>query len=326
MAEEAVYFETRMSAKTRFLVAALLAVSTAFPQQSRRHITLNVVAFDSRDHIVNDLNREDFQISDQGKTQTITAFSRYGEKQPRLGRGGQAGRQVPPPVVLLFDLLNDNLGNRSYGAQEISRVLEQLEISDSLYLYLLTKEGRLKPIRALPAPGEDAEAENTPWAQHIRPLLQAALDNSYGLRPENMDVAGTTFNALETLAASLRRFPARKNLVWMTHGLPWTDTEQVRRMGTRLDREGLTISSVDQGSDPASGAIDTLEELAETTGGQVFANDFQKAVTEVIAGSRAGYVVEYDAPRPDGKYHKIKVTSSRKGIRLQAEQGYYANP
>ena len=85
------------------------------------------------------------------------------------------------------------------------------------------------------------------------------------------------------------------------------------------------MSSVYQGTSVGNGDLATLEQFADLTGGKVYQNDIEKAVKEVTATSGSGYVVEYDAPRPDGKYHKIRVTCSREGVRLQVKQGYYAN-
>src|SRR5215475_13420375 len=91
---------------TVLLVAASLA---AFPQTNAR-ITLNVVAFDSHDQIVSDLTSQDFQISDQGQPRSIVSFHRNGEPN---------APQVAPPVVVLFDLVDDSPGNRGFGTQEI---------------------------------------------------------------------------------------------------------------------------------------------------------------------------------------------------------------
>src|SRR5215469_9781805 len=132
---------------TVLLVAASLA---AFPQTSAR-ITLNVVAFDNHDQIVSDLTSHDFQVSDQGKPQRIVSFHRNAN-----------ALQAAPPVVILFDLLNDNLGNRGYGTQEIIKTLEPLKSSDSLYLYLLSSQGELKPVRGLPNPQAQNPPDRTP--------------------------------------------------------------------------------------------------------------------------------------------------------------------
>jgi VWFA-related protein len=261
------------------------------------------------------LTSQDFQISDQGKPQRIGSFHRSADAP-----------QETSPVVLLFDLLNDGLGNRAYGTKEIIQALEPLELSDSLYLYLLTYE--LKPVRGLPRP-EDSP-ERTPWTKQIKPLLEAAMGNASGVRN------GDTFSAIEALGAALRPFPGWKNVIWITRGVPlsyvtgsgvrpFDNSSLVKRTAATLDSDGVTLSSVHQGHNVENGELDTLEQFAGLTGGKVYDNDIEKAVKEVTVASRSSYLIEYDGPRPDGKYHKIRVTCSRKGVHLQVKQGYYAN-
>jgi VWFA-related protein len=314
----------KLSSSGFLLIVSLAAIlaqdSTAQPG---RRITLNVIAFNNSGQPVDDLNKEDFQVSDQGQRQNIGVFRRNGSDPGRL-RDSRASSRVAPAVVLLFDLLNDNLGNRGYGEEQIDRALEPLESSESLYLYLLTRQGSIVPIRGVPNPGASVDVETTPWTRRIRPILSSALDRVYGLKPEGLDTVGTTLAAIGALASPMRGMPGRKNIIWITHGVP--EAAGLIPLATRLDREGITLNSVDQGVDPGSGAINTLDTFAELTGGKVYANDIHKAVVEVMSASRSGYVILYAAPRLDGKYHKIRVTCSRKGIRLQVKQGYYANP
>jgi VWFA-related protein len=305
------------------LIVLLVAASLgAFPQTNAR-ITLNVVAFDSHDQVVSDLASQDFQVSDQGKPQRIVSFHRNADPQAT-------------PVVILFDLLHDSLGNRGYGTKEIIQALEPLGLSDSLFLYLLSSQGELKPVRGLPSPQEHNPPEKTPWTEHIKPLLEAAVDNASGVRVGNTLIVGNgvgTFPAIETLGVALKPFPGRKNVIWITSGLPLSyaprgggvgaNPSLVNRIATTLDYDGVTLSSVYQGASVEDAA--TLDQFAELTGGKVYHNDIEKAVKEVMAESGAGYVIEYDGPRPDGKYHKIRVICSRKGVRLQVKQGYYAN-
>jgi VWFA-related protein len=310
------------------LVVVWAASLAAFPQTGTR-VTLNVVAFDSHDQTVGDLTSLDFQVSDQSKPQHIVSFHRNGEPQGTLNNLPHAP-QVGPPVVILFDLLNDNLSKRGFGTEEIIQALEHLESSDSLYLYLLSSQGDLQPVRGLPAPQEHNPPQTKPWTEHIKPLLTAAIDHAYGVKLGN---AGT-FPAIEAIGAALQPFPGRKNLIWITNGVPLSSRERgasidnsslVNGMATTLDRNGVTLSSVYLGSNVGNGDIDTLEQFADLTGGKVYANDIEKAVKQGMAASGSGYVIQYDGPRLDGKYHKIRVTCSRKGVHLQVKQGYYAN-
>ena len=156
-----------------------------------------------------------------------------------------------------------------------------------------------------------------------------------------MNRADILFTAIETLGAVLKPFPGRKNLIWITSGVPLSsspaavlanpgreavdNSSLINRIATTLDHEGVTLSSVHQGHNVENGDVATLDQFADLTGGKVYDNDFEKAVKEVMAASQSGYVIEYDAPRLDGKYHKVRVTCSRKGVHLQVKRGYYAD-
>lgn len=191
-----------MGLNTKWLVGLSLAAGLTAAPQPRRRITLNVIAFDSHGQVVSDLTRKDFKVSDEGKAQSITSLRSNAVPQTSL-RNPPGTPAVPPPVVILFDLLNDNLGNREYGVQEIGCALEHLELSDSLYLYLLTNQASLKPVWALPDPSEPVELEKTPWTEHIRPLLDAAINSVYGLRDEGVYYSPATFQAIDALATAL---------------------------------------------------------------------------------------------------------------------------
>jgi len=69
---------------------------------------------------------------------------------------------------------------------------------------------------------------------------------------------------------------------------------------------------------------DTLQQLANVSGGQVYLKgEIEKAIEEALQGGRA-YQLTYNAVAPDGKYHRARVECSRKGVRIEAPQGYYA--
>ena len=130
--------------------------------------------------------------------------------------------------------------------------------------------------------------------------------------------------------------PDRKYMIWVSHGLgrarPGLDgriivsaPSDVTEFARTLDNEGITLNSVDLGN-PVSITSVAFDDFAKFTGGKVYPNDFEKALSETVAASHSSYIIQYDAPRSDGKLHKIRVTSTRKGLRLQVEQAYVANP
>ena len=70
--------------------------------------------------------------------------------------------------------------------------------------------------------------------------------------------------------------------------------------------------------------------MAAETGGAAMEvskdNPIEKLFAEIEESLRSQYSMGYTPARPDdsGKFHKIKLTCTRKGVRLQTTQGYYA--
>jgi VWFA-related protein len=305
-------------------------------------ITLRVIARDSHDQPVGDLTADDFQVSDQGKTQHITLVQHPENRQLDAAPGARAESGPPHTVVILFDLLNANLAYRGYGTDEVDRALQNTESnSDSIYLYLLTNSGALYPVHGLPGPDSATNGNvDGPWTQQVKPLLETAINKVFGIKPVDDRVPAIrvdiTYRALDTLASHLATLPGRKDVIWITHGVPiivrtisaepYDYTPRLRQLATAIDRAGITINTIDQGDAVATGSKETIEEFPAVTGGKAYSSGtLDKALPEVLNAPRATYIVEYAAPAADGKYHKLRVSTSRKGIRLQAEQGYFAN-
>jgi len=72
---------------------------------------------------------------------------------------------------------------------------------------------------------------------------------------------------------------------------------------------------------------DSLDILTGATAGRTFSTiDLARAVTIIEGDADTNYTIEYQPSDQnwDGKYHKLRVTSVRKGIRLQSARGYFA--
>lgn len=353
-------------------------------------VDLNIVALDSNGQPVRDLKSGEVEVFDNGKRQTVTFF-RHLESSPQqrgpLGAGQYSNRQAGHPghpVVILFDQLNQVLGDRGYTANALVHSLEPMESSSDLYLYLLTVAGQIYPVHALPA-GNSPPAPAAPWTRDIRPLLDNAVRTVLRTRPVDIDIFARidlTYKALAAMAMRMEAFPGRKNLVWLSHGVPISlsgartydgmpvdFTPMLRGLGDALDRSHVAIYPVQlsaPGMDPNSpmqsvagpgprgggqggfggpgmasgndnpagvnqgsglGSADTMQEFAGLTGGRSKGNsDIGDAIRQAIADAHSSYQLGYDTvPQPwEGKYHKLRVVCSRKGVRLQSKTGYYA--
>lgn len=156
--------------------------------------------------------------------------------------------------------------------------------------------------------------------------------------------AQLTFQALGQFASYVAAMPGRKNLVWITHGMPSAVpgisdgdlidlTPQLRLLGETFAQANIALYTVAQSASGAGASMgysfETLQLLSGLTGGRAYGSDsVESAITEAMADTRGSYVVGYHPRRQngDGKYHKLRVTCARKGVRLQTKQGYWAFP
>jgi len=156
---------------------------------------------------------------------------------------------------------------------------------------------------------------------------------------------------MSSMAVELSRVPGRKNLVWVTDGVPielgpnrsdtgdFVDfTPLLRQMSESLDRSGVAIYPVRQvmlgspdnvngANHSGIGSIDTLDQFAELTGGRPDAGkDIGAALRQALVDMRTNYQIGYYPPVKnwDNKFHKLRVTTTRKGVKLQAKGAYYA--
>ncbi len=97
---------------------------------------------------------------------------------------------------------------------------------------------------------------------------------------------------------------------------------------TNIVRDPIQIGSGKMIAPAGSGigSVATLNELAELTGGRSDAGkDIGAALRQAINDMRTSYQIGYCRPANwDDKFHKLLVTCTRKGVRIQSKTGYFA--
>lgn len=325
-------------------------------------VDLNVVALDGHGQPVTDLTRDELRVTDSGKPQALTLFRHRDDAlaAPRAlapNEVSNRGRDnVPRATMVLFDMLNEKFGTRGYTVNQLAHDLGALESADYVYLYFVTLDGRLVAIHGLPGPEGEAPAPGgVPWTRQIKPLLDRAMRTFTQVRPvDDLDPTyrvQMTYAALDAAAGELARVPGRKSLVWLTDGIPielgpnrsdtgdFVDfTPLLRQMTETFDRAGVAIyparqvmmGSPDSMGGPGTsglGSMDTLSQFADLTGGRPDGGkDIGAAVRQAMSDARTSYQIGYFPPESnwDDKFHKLRVTCTRKGVRIQAKTGYYA--
>jgi len=338
------------------LLLAVVAARAAGDAEPRL-VDLNVVAVDSRGQPVTDLTAKDFEVTDAGKQRPVVFFRHNGDRLKQSAAPGpnefsnRGNTAASHTTLILFDLLNQRFSTRGVTANQIVRDLSGMEGTDGLFLYMLTVDGHLYPVHGLSgAEGEPDRQGAPPWTGRIKPLMDAAMRAVTRVRPVEIDVnmrVLMTLNELDEVAGQLAALPGRKNIVWITDGIPIAlgalrsdtgepidFTPQLRLLSEQFDRSGVALYPVRQvmlGSPDAmgsgAGSEATLDELAGLTGGRpTGSKDIGPAVRQAMSDLRTSYQIGYYTPDEswDGKFHKLRVVCTRKGVRVQAKTGYYA--
>ncbi len=108
-------------------------------------------------------------------------------------------------------------------------------------------------------------------------------------------------------------------------------TPFLQRFGTTLTRSDTIVYSVIV--NPEFSALsgdrgrprDTLQQLTGLSGGRLYIHgEIEKAIAQSLLDVRARYQLTYGGPKANGKYHKLMVECSRKGVQVEAPTGYFA--
>ncbi len=333
------------------LLCAFGAATASKAIQPAKRVKLNVVALDAQGQPATGLHNTDFQLQEDGKPRDITFFRFTGGQplpaKPEPGEYSNRAGATSHATVVLIDLLNDRLMSDSTIGREITDALKNLESSEGLYLYFLTPRGDLYPIHPRPKPDTTVAPAAEPWTRALAPMVQTAIKELFGLKPvDDRDIKvrfDLTVKALGELGGQMGEISGRKNLVWVTHGVPIYGyslsgqgrldfTNPLRSLCQALAQAQIVVYTVDQSPAGAAEAIgsrsvETLEEFTGITGGRGYSSDRAgEAIQQARTDSRANYEIAYysTALNPDGKHHKIRVTCGHKEVRLQTEHGFYA--
>jgi VWFA-related protein len=344
----------------RALCAALAAAAVASAQPAPAPIftpdtvvRIDVSAFDERGRFVSTLSAADFELREDGVTQTIDAV--------RLVRGGgatdtgiaasavgseedeRAEAQIPGArlFAIYLDEYHVSAGeaasrtrdaltrfvDRDLGPRDLLVVMKPL---DSLLAIRLTRdrEAARSAIAAFAGRKGDYEPRND-YEQNYMASTPAAADQTR---------TQVTLSALNALAVHLgwASTDARKTLIVVSEGLarggrrrglnlPTLDS--VVQSAGRFNVSVYPIDPSDLATDADSAETDALRTLANETDGQaVFtAGDLEPAFRRITADSSAYYLVTYRSARKiDGHYHEVQLHAKRRGVRLRSRKGYWA--
>lgn len=271
-------------------------------------VNLYAIVRDRQGNYVNDLTRDEFRLTENGRSQVIQRFS---------------AERKPLRIAIVLDTSLSMEGRKLEAAQESAA-----DLADLLQ------------------PGDEALVvafNDTVQVTQDLTTDRAALDGA--IRSTQAKGGTALYDAVWQTAEHLDRFDGRRVLVLLSDGrdeassgLEPGSLHTLKEALERALRSEVMIFAI--GFDPPpDGAFDfynrrslesILKEMGESTGGRAFFSSrpgkLQKAFKEVAEDLRHQYSLAYtsDDARRDGSFREIRVTTTRPGLEVTTRRGYYA--
>jgi Ca-activated chloride channel family protein len=301
-----------MSLKSRSLATLLAAaVVLSLPANAQikvftQTVPLYVTVTDKDRRLVPGLVREDFEVYDNGKLQTLTNFDNN-----------------PTPITVVVML--DTSGSMTLSMNLLKQAAEQFFI------------------RLLPGDAAKVGAFNDKLEVHPREGQPFTNDRDALIRMmrEELDFGYPTrlFDALDYSMDQLRGIEGRKVVVVFTDG---DDTSSKIGSNDVLDRarlEEVMIYSVGMENEYFDGQRQVrvspdraLRRLSDETGGGHFVlrvkeqNQLGETFTRVAQELHSQYVLGFSPQVLDNKVHKLEVKVKKSGMTARSRKSYVASP
>ena len=315
-----------------------------------RETIVDVSVTDSDGRPVRGLKKSDFTVAENGKPQPIHSFTESDqlspeteeavEFEPGVYTNAQSVPENGPVNILLLDAFDADPADVVHEQAATMDYINTMPPGTQLAVFWLSSSG-LHMLQGF-----------TSQPELLRKAVQTRMfDFSANLEKWTRD--WYTVDALKQIAAYVSRVKGRKNLLWVTHGMPipllpdggygWADPQASsgwaapdmgvvnRLMDTYelLTDEQVAVYPIDPGGVRGLG-MGTLraEAVAEALGGVAYynTNDLSSAMAGAIDNGSHFYTLSYFPPKQkdDGHYHTIKIGVDRPGLRLVYRKGYNA--
>jgi Ca-activated chloride channel family protein len=299
-----------MSAMNRTLLtstAALgIAVALTMPTTGQirvgtQTVPLYVTVIDGAKRLVPDLVRDDFEVYDNGKLQTLTNFD---------------NQATPITVVVMLD---------TSGSMTLS--IDMVKLAAEEFLLRLLPMDRAKvgafndKLEVKPGPG-------LPFSNNRDQLIRYLGDLDFGYPTRLYDAVDYSITQLESVEG-------RKVVLVFTDGEDTSSKVDAGDVNVRARAQEVMIYSVGLENDYFNGSqrvrttVDRgLRRLSDETGGGFFnlkkKDELGPTFTRIAQELHSQYVLGFSPETADGKVHKLEVKVKRPGLTTRARKSYVA--
>jgi VWFA-related protein len=323
-------------------------------------VVLDVVVTDKSDHLVTNLTKDDFEVTENGAPQEIRNFDapHQIDTVPITAPKDKFGRENwgdAPLTMIVIDEMDTPFEETAYSREEVDRYLKsQPNLLKQPTIILWLNDSGIHPITSF---SRDRDALMVAIDSHKASLADKL---SRGAAVEQLSAS---LSAIQQLALFSRGSKGHKQIIWVGRSFPGIDATQMDKKQLDLMNKAITstmdllmqsrttiyvidptinaapapqfINSVGGPNTIAANfsATDPFEKgfsfmsFVEQTGGKYFygRNDLNNEIEDSITRNTNFYTLNYvpSDPIEDGKYRKIDVRTKNPDLIVQTKQGYY---
>ena len=254
--------------------------------------------------LVGGLEKEDFEIADNGIKQKIAVFERQTVQ--------------PLAVSLLVDISASTAKDMPLEVQSLQRFIDEL-----------FREGNNEDLASLYSFNDDVSLLSNFTRNKVR--LKSALSR---MKPE----AGTSlYDALVLSAPALANREGRRVMLVVTDGgdttSKYTYQQALRRaIESEIAIYSILIQPIKNDAGRNTGGENALYSLAASTGGRVFQSTvglrLNEAFANVLRALRPQYYIGFyptSVPVSKNPFHKLELRLAKGGLHAEARNGYYGD-
>src|SRR5215831_10838787 len=277
-------FASLLLAGTAFAQSQTSSDSASTFKTTTRVVLLDVVVTDKSGKPTHGLKAHDFTVLEDGKAQQVRGFEERGPALPLPTP--HAAMSLPPNTytnyistqepgavsILLFDTLNTERLDLTRARQQLIQYLSKLTRNDRIALFSLDSdlhlihgftddpEELIKVAKTLSTKPNSMYSNARDVSESITMAREIGLENSPKMfeavlhflwnEQTGKEESRTfvTMQALNQLARSMAVFPGRKNLIWISGGIPFDPSStdpQMRRTATLLAATQTAVYPID---------------------------------------------------------------------------------
>ena len=305
---------TMFQSLVRLSLAAAISGSRAFSQDTSAvtpsfRVNVNLVRVvatvkNRAGELVGDLQKSDFQLSDNGAPQEIAIFDRRSDQ--------------PLSVALLIDISGSTAKDLKYEIDSATK-----------FLKVLLGEGNADDTVALY--GFNWQVTQFKTFTHSFVSLTNAMRNLHG-------EAGTSlYDAVYLASQELEGREGRKVLIVVTDGGDTTSSKTLKQALEAVQLADaviypIVVIPITNQAGRNIGGENALTFMAEGTGGRTFlpslGAELDRAFTDIVNELRTQYLLGFyprNVPLTGDRFHKLQVRVSRPELRVSARNGYYGD-